>query len=163
MPHPRVDVGKTLVNEGAIPLVWYGHLRIGYTLPLSPTSYTRDTVRRVGPFFYHFSEHNTLVVWRSCDFRLYEGGILWGEQSFTAKEEFKKVRRPIANRQCLYQLIPLSHFLPSWCYRYNPIKIHREKKGGKWYQEKTKKATIIGLKNYFDTTINRMLQSVNIL
>ena len=22
------------VNEGAIPLVWYGHLRVGYTLPL---------------------------------------------------------------------------------------------------------------------------------
>ena len=25
---------RGIVNEGAIPLVWYGHLRVGYTLPL---------------------------------------------------------------------------------------------------------------------------------
>ena len=39
--------------------------------------------------------------------------------SFTVKEGFKKERRPIANKELLYQLSLLPHFFASWCNRYN--------------------------------------------
>ena len=99
------------VNEGAISLAWYGRLRVGYILPL----YTDQSHTWHGwkgwPFYYHFSEQNTRVAWQ-LRFRLCEGGILWGEQSFTVKKGSKKERRPIANRQLLYQSSLLPNFLP---------------------------------------------------
>ena len=89
-------------------------LELGTYYHYTPTSHTRDTVRRVDHFIT-ISPSRTLVLPDSCDFRLCEGGILWDEQSFMVKEGpkkgLKKERRPIAKRQLLYQSSLLPHFL----------------------------------------------------
>ena len=97
------------------PLFGMGTLELGTHYHCTPTSHTRDTVRRVD-LFITISPSRTNVLPDSCDFRLCKGGILWGEQSFTVKEGskkgLKKEWRPIANRQLLYQSSLLPHFLP---------------------------------------------------
>ena len=97
------------------PLFSTGTLELSTHYHCTPTSHTRDTVRRVD-LFITISPSRTHVLHDSCDFRLCEEGILWGEQSFTVKEGskkgLKKERRPIANRQLLYLLSLLPHFLP---------------------------------------------------
>ena len=43
-------LNNSIVNEGAIPLFDTGTLELGTHYHCTPTSYTRDTGRRVGPF-----------------------------------------------------------------------------------------------------------------
>ena len=44
------------------PLFGTSTLELGTHYHCTPTSHTRDTVRRVEPFYYHFSEQNTCCL-----------------------------------------------------------------------------------------------------
>ena len=57
------------------PLFGTGALELGTHCHCTPTSYTRDTVRRVY-LFITISLSRTHVLPDNCDFRLCEGGIL---------------------------------------------------------------------------------------
>ena len=118
------------------PLFGTGTLELGTHYHCTPNSHTRDTVRRVDPLYYHFSEQDIRVAWQ-----LRRGHSLrWTEVRIThcicicpnywsvwkglqklfsilflvsqSKKGLKKERRPIANRQLLYQSSLLPHFLP---------------------------------------------------
>ena len=118
-----------------------GTLELGTHYHCTPTNHTRDTVRR-DDLFITISPSKTHVLPDSCDFRLCIGGhslrgtevrithciciypnywSVWkGLQKLfsilflvsRSKEGLKKERRPITNRQLLYQLSLLHHFLP---------------------------------------------------
>ena len=122
-----------------------GTLELGTHYHGTPTSHTRDTVGRVGPFItispsithlladgaaildfakWAFFEANrgknhTLYLYLPELLICVKGiteVVFYFVFSFTVKEGskkgLKKERRPIANRQLLYQLSLLPHFLP---------------------------------------------------
>ena len=134
MPNPVF----TYVNEGVIsPLFGMGTLELGTHYHCTPTSHTSDTVRRVGPSFTITLSRARMLSDRAAILDFAKGAffevnhalylylpkllicvkgitevVFYFVFSFTVKEGFKKERRPIANRQLLYQLSLLPHFLP---------------------------------------------------
>ena len=105
---------------------------------------TCDTVRRVGPFFTITLSRAHVLSARAAILDFAKGAffevnkgknhalylylpellicmkgitevVFYFVFSFMVKEGFKKERRPIANRQLLYQLSLLPHFFASWC------------------------------------------------
>ena len=130
---------QPVVNEGAIPLVWF-EPELGTYYHYTPTSHTRHTVKMLTillPFLR--AEHTCCLTAAILDFA--KGAFVEANRgknhtlylylpellicviritevifcfvfSFTVKEGSKKERRPIANRQLLYQSSLLPHFLP---------------------------------------------------
>ena len=134
------------------PLFGMGTLELGTHYHCTLTSHTRDTVRRVGPFFAITPSRTHVLPDRAAILDFAKGAFFEANRgknharylylpellicvkgitevafdfvfSFRVKEGFKKEQRPIANRQLLYQLSILPHFFASWCYRYSYVSL----------------------------------------
>ena len=123
------------------PLFGMGTLELGTHYHCTPTSDTRDTVRRVDPFITIPPSRTDVLPDRAAILDFAKGAffevnrvknhtlylylpellicvkgmtevVFYFVFSFTVKEGSKKERRPIANRQLLYQSSLKPHFLP---------------------------------------------------
>ena len=94
------------------PLFGTGTLELGTHYHCTPTSHTRDTVRRVD-LFITISPSITHMLPDRAAILDFAKGVFFGENRVSrSKKGLKKERRPIVNRQPLYQLSLLPHFLP---------------------------------------------------
>ena len=123
------------------PLFGMGTLELGTHYHCTLTSHTRDTVRKVDLFITISPSRTHVLADRAAILDFMQGAFFEANRgknhtlylylpellicvkgitevvfyfvfSFTVKEGFMKERRPIANRQLLYQLSLLPHFLP---------------------------------------------------
>ena len=101
------------------PLFGTDTLELGTHYHYTRTSHTRDTVRRVDHFITISPSRTHVLPDRAAILDFAKGAFFEANGVSQSKKGLKKERRPIANRQLLYQLSLLPHFFASWCYRYS--------------------------------------------